>query len=116
METGGVSSNGSKRSSSASTAMRSSSKKEGSFIAAETGCAMRLAPGSRFVLFFRLEGLSRQFSIRLLQQNLHAPFRFFQLPLELARELHAFFEQFHGFVQCELRALQPAHHFFEARE
>src|SRR5216683_4631058 len=116
MEAGGVPSAGNKRSSAASTATRSSSKNEGSFIAAEIGCAMRIAPRSRFVLFFRLERLRRQLSVRLLQQNLHAPFRFFQLLLAFARELHAFFEQFHGLVQRELWALEAPHHFFQPRQ
>src|SRR5216684_1644582 len=116
MEAGRVPSAGNNRSSAASTARRSSSKKGGSFIAAETGCAVRIAPRSRFVLFFWLEGLGRQLAVGLLQQNLHAPFRFFQLLLALARKLHAFFEQFHGLVQRELRALQPPHHLFQPRQ
>src|SRR5579859_445731 len=96
--------------------MRSSSKNTGTFIAAEVGCAIRIARRSRFVLFFRLEGLGHQLSVGLLQQNLYAPFGFFQLLLALARKLHALFEQSHGFVQRELRTLEPPHHFFQTRE
>src|SRR6266849_8004022 len=116
MEGGCVVSSGSRRSSAASTAMRSSSKNAGSFIAAEVGWAMRVAPRSRLVLFFGLEGLGDEFAIGFLQQDFHAPFRFFQLFLALAGKGHAFLKQFHGFVECELWAFQAAHYFLEARQ
>src|SRR5579864_6959594 len=120
MEGGRVPSAGNKRSNAASTASRSSSKKEGEFIAgegrADWGCVMRIPPRSRFGLFFRLEGLRRELSVGLLQQNLHAPLCLLQLLLALARELYSFFEQFHGFVQGELRAFETAHNFLEPGE
>ena len=75
------------------------------------GCAIRFAPPSRLVLFFGLERFGHQFSVGFLQQDLDAPFRFFELLLALAGELHAFLEKFHGFVQRELRAFQPPYYF-----
>src|ERR1700675_1616677 len=115
IETGSVVSAGSKRSSAASTASRSCSKKSGRFIARALkqagGCA-----NSRFVLGFGFKWFGREFSIGLLQQNLNTAFGFFQLFLALARKSHAFLKKKHGLVERELRALEAANHFFQTRE
>src|ERR1700681_2181509 len=115
MDTGSVVSAGSKRSSAASTASRSCSKKSGRFIARALkkagGCAI-----SRFVLVFGFKWLRRQFSVGLLQQNFNTPFGFFQLFLALARKSHAFLKKLHGVVERELGTLEAANYFFQARE
>src|SRR5260370_28682295 len=83
MEVGRADCWGRRLSRAASTARRSSSKKAGSFIAAEVGWGMRVGPRSSFALFsrlfFGLEGLGGEFSIGLLQQNFDATFGFFEL-------------------------------------
>src|ERR1700676_908474 len=115
IETGSVLSGGSKRSSAASTASRSCSKKSGRFIArARTegeGCAT-----SRFVLGFGFKRSGCEFSVGLLQQNFNTPFGFFQLFLALARKSHAFFKKLHRVVERELWALEAADYFFQTRE
>src|SRR6266436_2366701 len=116
MEAGRRDSCGRRRSRAASTARRSSSKKAGSFIAAEVGWGMSVGARSSFVLFFWLEGFGGQFSVGFLQQDFDAAFGFFELLLALAGKRDAFLEQFHGFIQRKLRAFEAANHFFETRE
>src|SRR5450759_4014407 len=115
IDTGSVVSAGSKRSSAASTASRSCSKKSGRFIAKALkqagGCAI-----SRLVLGFGFKRFGCQFSVGLLQQNFNTPFGFFELFLALARKSHAFFKKLHSIVERELRTLQAANYFFQARE
>src|SRR4029077_7483199 len=120
MEAGRADSCGRRRSRAASTARRSSSKKAGSFIAAEVGWGMKVQPRSTFVLFsglfFRLTGAGGLFSVGFLQENLYASFGFFELLLAFAGKRDAFLEQFHGFIQPELRTFEAADHFFKTRE
>src|ERR1700722_15375098 len=115
IDTGAVVSVGRKRSSAASTASRSCSKKSGRFIARALigggGCAV-----SRFGLGFGFKRLGCQFSVGFLQQNFNATFGLFQLLLAFARKSHAFFKQMHGLVERELRALQAANYLFQTRE
>src|SRR6202795_1275630 len=95
IEIGSVVCAGSKRSSAASTARRSCSKKSGRFIAR----ALERAGGcwtSRFVLGFGFEWLGRQFSVGLLQKNLNAAFGFFQLFLTLTRKRYPLLTNLHG--------------------
>src|ERR1700693_1196321 len=113
IETGSVVSAGSKRSSAASTASRSCSKKSGRFIAR----ALKQTEGcltSRFGLGFGFKRLGRELSVGFLQQNFNTPFGFFQLFLALARKSHALFKKLHGIVKRELRAFEAANHFFQA--
>ena len=77
---------------------------------------MSIGARSSFVLFFRLEGLGGQFSVSFLQENLDTSFGFFELLLALAGKRDAFLEQFHGFIQRELRAFESPDHFFKTRE
>ena len=81
---------------------------------------MRVALRSSFVLFsglfFRLEGLGGEFPVGLLEENLDTAFGFFELLLALAGKGDAFLEEFHGFVESELRAFEAADDFFEACE
>src|SRR5215470_22886 len=112
MEGGRSVSDGSMRSRAESTAMRSSSKKAGSFMEPEAGTrtgevrSMRVVVRSSFVLFLRLERLGRQLAIGFLQQNFDAALGFLKLFLALAGKLHAFFEELHGFIQSKLGTLQ----------
>src|SRR6516165_4071303 len=102
MEDGCRDSAGNKRSSSASTAKRSSSKKRGSFIGSRRFSDRSIEGSSRFVFALRFERLSDYFSVRFLQQNLYSSFRFFQLLLAFARKANAFFEQLQGFIERQL--------------
>src|SRR6202521_5578557 len=114
MEGGGVSSAGSRRSSEASTARRSSSKKWGRFIVGvERG---EVATGSRFALAFRVKRFGGEFAIGFFQENFDAALGFLQLFLAFAGEHDAFFEKFHGIIERDLRTLEPADDFFQARE
>src|SRR5260370_42126710 len=109
MEVGRADSCGRRPSRAASTARRSSSKKAGSFIAAEVGWGMRVGPRSSFALFsrrfFGLEGLGGEVSIGPLQQNFDATFGFVEPALALAGERHPFLAQVHGLEERGLRAL-----------
>src|SRR5262249_33981024 len=102
MEGGCSVSDGSMRSRAESTAMRSSSKKAGSFMEPEAAGtrtgevrSMRVVVRSSFVLFLGLERLGRQLAIGFLQQNFDAALGFLKLFLALAGKLHAFFEELH---------------------
>src|SRR5256885_15777373 len=104
MEAGCSFSLGSSRCSAASTNCKSSSKNDGRFIARTASIALQYflsssTRRSRLTLALRFERLRHHFSVRLLQQNFHFAFCFFQLFLALPRQRHAFFEQFHRFVQ-----------------
>src|ERR1700722_3525753 len=130
-EVGAVSALGSNRSSPASITWRSASKKSGSVtggIIQSVGCCgisartrastsrFRPSPGGGGPLRSLILGRKRfghYFSVGLLQQNFHAPFRFFQLFLAFLRKFHALFEQLHRVVQREVRVLEPLHHFFQ---
>src|SRR5215470_10236362 len=114
METGGVSSAGRSFCRAASTACKSSSKNEGSFIELWIGKRSR-CEGSRFFAL-RVKGFHGKLSVRLFEQDFHLPLGFFELLLTFTGECDAFFEQFHRFVERELRAFQFADDFLEARE
>src|SRR5579863_513104 len=130
METGGVTSRGNRSLSRASTAMRSSSKKAGRLIGGGKGSRAIRAGGppigrlafwehaerSRFALAFRIERLGCKFAVGFFQQNFNAALCLFQLLLAFARKRHAFFEQLHGVVERELRALEAADDLFKASE
>src|SRR3974390_2898178 len=91
IEVGGAFSAGINRSNCVSTAMRSSSKKSGSFISGLMIPVHARRP-SRSVVAFRFKRLGGELSIGFLQQNLHASFRFFELLLALARKPDTLFE------------------------
>src|SRR5712691_2070224 len=116
MEVGCAVSAGSSRSSAASTASRSSSKKEESFIAAGNPSVGSNDDTSRFTLPFGIEGFGGKLAIGLLEEDFHTAFRLFQLLLAFTRKRNAFFEEFHRFIQRELRAFQTPHNFFETRK
>src|SRR6267142_5376596 len=113
MEFGWAASAGNSRSRAASTARRSSSKKGGRFIVAGNWRALGCREASRFALPLWVERLGSQLTIGLLEEDFHAPFRFFQLLLALAGEGDALFKEFHSVVERELRAFETAHNFLE---
>src|SRR5215471_15571352 len=116
MEEGCTDSPGSSRSSSASTARRSSSKKTGSFMGEREFAVCVIGRRSRLVFAFASKGFGKHFSIGLLQQDFHAPLGFLELLLAFVRQSYAFFKQLHRFVQRKLRALEFPHHFLKPRE
>src|SRR6266436_5300139 len=116
MDGGGADSAGSSRSRAASTERRSSSKKAGSFIAAENSRIRDSAAASRFTLTFGIKRFSGKLAVGFLEKDFHAPFRLFQLFLTFARERHTFLEKLHGVIQGKLRALQAADDFFQSRK
>src|SRR5882762_3501536 len=116
MEDGGADSEGSSRSMAASTERRSSSKKAGSFIAAENSRVGDSAAASRFTLTFRIKRLRRKLAVGFLEEDFYAAFRLFQLLLAFSRECHTFLEELHGVIQGKLRAFQTSNDFFEAGE
>src|SRR5258708_1356607 len=116
MEGGGVDSPGSRRSSEASTSRRSSSKNGGSFIAAAEWREGRVAKGSRLALAFGIERLSGKLAIGFFQENFNPALGFLDLFLAFAREGFSLFEELHGVVERDLRTLEAADDFFEARE
>ena len=67
-------------------------------------------------LGFGIEGFRRHFAAGFLEQNFHFALGLLQIFLAIARELHAFFEQLHGFVERKIRAFQFSDNLFEARE
>src|SRR6266853_4780342 len=69
-----------------------------------------------FFLGFGIEWLRGQLAASLLKQNFHFALGLFQVFLAIARELHAFLEQFHGLVERKVRALQLLHDFFQTRQ
>jgi hypothetical protein len=105
-----------RRSSEASTAMRSSSKKIGSFII-RGGSRKRLeTPGSRLALAFRVEGFSGNFAVGFFEEDFHAAFGFLELLLAFAGKGDTFFEELHGIVEGKLWAFEAADDFLEASE
>src|ERR1700722_3888329 len=107
IEEGCASSAGISRSSAASTAARSSSKNAGRFI------GWKVAPGARqrcgrlgIFLGFGIEGFRRHLAAGFLEQNFHFALGLFQIFLAITRELHAFLEQLHGFVERKIRAFE----------
>src|SRR5271168_2085879 len=116
MEGGWVVAAGMRRSRAASTARRSSSKNEGSFIVEGKLRSRHAAESSRFALAFGIKGLSGKFAVGFFQENFHASLGFFELLLAFAREGHALFEEFHGVVERKLGAFKAADDFFEARQ
>src|SRR5437588_145120 len=117
MEVGGVFSAGRSFSRAASTARRSCSKKEGSFIVGGRPSDDAAPYGtSRFRLPFGIKRFRRQFAVGLFEKNFHAAFRLFELLLAFPRKRDAFLEKFHGVVQRKLRALQTTHDFLQPRE
>src|SRR5205807_653367 len=117
MEVGGVFSAGRSFSRAASTARRSCSKKEGSFIVGGRPSDDAAPYGtSRFRLPFGIKRFRRQFAVGLFEKNFHAAFRLFELLLAFPRTRDAFLEKFHGVVQRKLRALQTTHDFLQPRE
>src|ERR1700739_4592194 len=116
MEAGGADSAGSNRARCASTGIRSSSKKGGSFIGSEAVPVWAIAGASTVALSFRLQRFGGELSVRLFQKDFDGPFGFFQLLLAFARQAHTFFEEFHRFVERKLRALQSSDYFFQPRK
>src|SRR5712664_3298367 len=116
MDDGGADSEGSSRSMAASTERRSSSKKAGSFIAAENWRIGDSAPASRFTLTFGIKRFSAKLAVSFFEKDFHAAFRLFQLFLAFARERHTFLEKLHGVIQGKLRALQAADDFLQSRQ
>src|SRR5436190_14561559 len=116
IEGGCVVSAGSNRSRAASTAIRFSSKKGGSFIVGRKPAGQGAHQSSRFRLPLWIKRFRCQFAIRLFQKDFHAAFRLFKLLLTFPRQRDPFFKKFHGLVQRELRAFQSPHNLFEARE
>src|SRR5579871_958504 len=114
MEEGGVASDGKSFCNAASTACRSSSKKEGSFIVRQAG--QENGGGALRFVAFGVERLCREFAISLFQQDLDFALSFFELFLAFARKSHAFFKKLHRFVQRELRTLEFADDFFQTCE
>src|SRR5437867_3154410 len=106
MEGGCVVSAGSSRSRAASTAIRFSSKKGGSFIARKGPPGAGKLEESRFRLPLWIKRFRDKFAVRLFEQDLHAAFRLFKLLLTFPRQRDPFFKKFHGVVQRELRAFQ----------
>src|SRR5216684_6912458 len=116
MDDGGADSVGSSRSRAASTERRSSSKKAGSFIAAENSRTRDSAAASRFTLTFGIKRFSGKLAVGFLEKDFHAAFRLFQLFLAFARQGNAFLEKLHGLVQGKLRSLQAADDFLQTRK
>src|SRR5467141_2908144 len=116
MEDGGADSAGSSRSRTASTERRSSSKKVGSFIAAENSRMRDSAAASRFTLTFGIKRFSGKLAVSFLEKDFHAAFRLFQLFLAFPRERHTFLEKLHGVIQGKLRAFQAANDFLQTRK
>src|ERR1035437_4518947 len=116
IEGGWASSSGISRSRAVSTAARSSSKNAGRFIRWRVR-RDALSGGGRLRLFlgFGIEWLGSHLAADLLEQDFHFAFGLLQVFLAVSRELHAFFEQFHGFIERKVRALQLPHDFFQAR-
>jgi hypothetical protein len=73
-------------------------------------------PPSRFFLFFGIERFGGEFAVGFFEKDFDAAFGFFELLLAFALESDTFFKEFHGVVERELRGLEPADDFFEARE
>src|SRR5260221_4560890 len=128
MDFGAVSAAGSSCTKAASTTCRSSSKKDGSFIAriayvvacpvlvlclpraTRGGGVFRASrrsaslfagrpPSSRLRLAFRFERLRHHFAVRFFQQNFDSSLSLFQLLLAFPGKRHAFFKQLHRLVQ-----------------
>jgi hypothetical protein len=116
MDGGSADEEGMRRSSEASTAMRSSSKKIGRFIVTGGWRKRRETPGSRFALAFRVEGLGGNFAVGFFEEDFDAAFGLFELLLALAGKSDAFFEELHGIVERELGRLEAADDFLEASE
>src|SRR5260370_28537313 len=62
-----------------------------------------------FFLAFGIEWYRGQFAAGFLQKDLHFSFGLFEVFLAIARELHAFLEKFHSFVERKVRALELSH-------
>src|SRR6266446_8301408 len=116
MDDGGADFAGSSRSRAASTERRSSSKKAGSFIAAENSRTGDSAAASRFTFTFGIKRFGSKLAVSFFEKDFHAAFGLFQLFLAFARERHAFLEKFHGVIQGKLRALQAADDFLQSRQ
>src|SRR5882672_1071177 len=116
MDDGRADSAGSSRSRAASTERRSSSKKAGSFIAAENSRTGDSAAASRFTLTFGIKRFDGELAVGFLEEDFYAAFRLFQLFLAFSRESHAFLEKFHGVIQGKLRTLQAADDFLQSRK
>src|ERR1700674_2657947 len=116
MDEGGADSAGSNCSRAASTERRSSSKKAGSFIAAENSRTGDSAVASRFTLTFGIKRFGGKLGVRFLEKDFHAAFRLLQLFLAFARERHTFLEKLHGVIQGKFRALQAADDLLQSRK
>src|SRR6266849_1031078 len=114
MDDGGADSAGSSRSRAASTERRSSSKRAGSFIAAENSRTGDSAAASRFTFTFGIKRFCGKLAVGFLEKDFHAAFRFFQLFLAFAREGHTFLEKLHSVIEGKLRALQAADDFLQS--
>jgi hypothetical protein len=78
-------------------------------------CDSRRQTGESLLVFsLGLERFGGEFSVGLLQENLDTGFGFFELLLALAGKADAFFEEFHGVIERELRVFEFADDFLEA--
>ena len=68
------------------------------------------------IFFISVERLGFYLSAGLFQQNFDSAFSFFKLLLAFARKRHAFFEEFHRFVEREIRAFKALDDFLEPPE
>jgi hypothetical protein len=72
--------------------------------------------GSGFFFSLRLEGLRGEFAAGLLQKDFYFAFSLLELLLAFAGEGDTFLKQSHGVIEREIRVLESANDFFEARE
>src|SRR5579863_5917276 len=76
----------------------------------------RVSTGTLRIFVVGLERLGLNFAVGLLEQNFNSALGFFELLLAFARELHALFEKFHGFIERKISGLEALDDFFEARK
>ena len=69
---------------------------------------------SRFALAFGIERFGGDFAVGFFEEDFYAAFGFFELLLAFAGKAHAFFKEFHGVVERELRAFEAPDDFFQA--
>jgi hypothetical protein len=63
-------------------------------------------------LGFGIERFGGEFAVGFCKEDFYAAFGFFELLLAFAGEGYAFFEEFHGVVERELRAFEAADDLF----
>jgi len=69
-----------------------------------------------FGLAFGIEGFGDDFAVGFAEKDFNFAFGFLELLLAFAGKSDAFFEEFHGVVERELRTFEFADDFLEARE